>query len=121
MFLAPAWLIALIVHRQQWPAKMLADPITVYQASLRLGTSCAASCQALERHKAINRTQRDELLSLEPKTIKQSLLDGYTPPDWRSDVWLLTDRDEGSFIEGGRDDLFVVRLRENSGAWMPPS
>ena len=44
------------------------------------------------------------------------LLDGYEPPDWRSDVWLLTDRDEGAFIEGGRNDLFVVRLRENSGA-----
>src|SRR5271170_6121195 len=77
MFLAPAWLIALIVQRQQWSANMLADPVTVYEASLRLGTSYAASCHALERHKAINRTQRDQLLSLEPKAIKQSLLDGY--------------------------------------------
>ena len=41
---------------------------------------------------------------------------GYEPPDWRSDVWLLTDRDEGLLIEGGRHDLFVVRLRENSSA-----
>ena len=116
IFLAPKWLVALIVQRQQWPAKMLADPITVYQVSLRLGTSYAATCYVLERHKAISRTQCERLLSLEPKTIKRSLLNGYEPPDWRSDVWVLTDRDEGIFIEGGRNDFFVVRLRENSGA-----
>ncbi len=116
MFLTPAWLLALIVKRQQWLANMLADPVTAYQASLRLGTSYSATCYALERHKAIDRSQRDRLLSIEPKTIKRSILDGYEPPDWRSDVWLLTDRDEGIFIEGGRNDLFVVRLRENSGA-----
>lgn len=116
MFLAPAWLVALIVQRQQWPAKSLADPAVAYQISLRLGTSYAATCHVLERHKAINRAQCAQLLSVEPKSIKRAMLDGHEPPDWRSDVWLLTDRDEGTFIEGGRNDLFVVRLRENSGA-----
>jgi Zn-dependent peptidase ImmA (M78 family) len=116
MFLAPAWLLALIVQRQKWPADALADPRTAYQLSLRLGTSYSATCYALERHKSITRAQRERLLSFEPKAIKLGLLDGYEPPDWRADVWLLTDRDEGSFIEGGRNDLFVVRLRENSGA-----
>ena len=29
---------------------------------------------------------------------------------------MLTDEDEGVLIEGGRNDLFVVRLRENSDA-----
>jgi Zn-dependent peptidase ImmA (M78 family)/predicted secreted protein len=115
-FLVPKWLLALIVQRQNWPVKMLADPATVYQASLRLGTSYRATCHAFERHKVINRAQREQLLSVEPKLIKRSLLEGYNPPDWRADVWVLTDRDEGAFIEGGRNDLFVVRLRENSGA-----
>ncbi len=116
MFLAPAWLLALIVQRQRWPADKLADPRTAYQLSLRLGTSYSATCYALERHKAISHLERERLLSFEPKTIKRRLLDRYEPPDWRVDVWLLTDRDEGTFIEGGRNDLFVVRLRENSGA-----
>ena len=70
----------------------------------------------LERHKAITRQQREQLLAFEPKAIKHKLLEGYEPTDWRSDVWLLTDRDEGVVIEGGRRDLFVVRLRENSSA-----
>src|SRR5437899_11829710 len=84
--------------------------------SARIGASDAATCHALERHKASARAQRERLLSFEPKTIKRALLEAYEPPDWRADVWLLTDRDEGTFIEGGRNDLFVVRLRENSGA-----
>ena len=116
MFLGPAWLLALIVQRQGWPTDALADPVTVYQLSLRLGTSYSATAYVLERHKAISRQQRERLLSFEPKQIKRHLLEGYEPPDWRSDVWLLTDRDEGVLIEGGRHDLFAVRLRENSSA-----
>jgi Zn-dependent peptidase ImmA (M78 family)/predicted secreted protein len=116
MFLAPAWLVARVVEDQGWASKTLTEPSVVYQASLRLGTSYRATCHILERHKAINGPHKDRLLKAEPKAIKSALLEGYEPPDWRSDVWLLTDRDEGSFIEGGRKDLFVVRLRENSGA-----
>jgi Zn-dependent peptidase ImmA (M78 family) len=116
MFLAPAWLLALIVQRQGWAPGSLAEPTIAYQLSLRLGTSYSATCHVLERHKAITATQRERLLSFEPKTIKRTLLDGYEPSDWRSDVWVLTDRDEGLLVEGGRNDLFVVRLRENSSA-----
>jgi Zn-dependent peptidase ImmA (M78 family) len=116
MFLAPAWLLALIVQRQNWKPESLADPATAYQLSLRLGTSYSATCHVLERHKVITRSQRERLLSFEPKVMKRALLDNYEPSDWRSDVWLLTDRDEGLLIEGGRHDLFVVRLRENSSA-----
>ena len=88
----------------------------MYQASLRLGTSYRATCFALERHKVISRAQREGLIDIEPKEIKQQFLGDYRPPDWHVDVWLLTERDEGSLIEGGRNDLFVVKLRENSGA-----
>ena len=116
MFLAPAWLLALIVKRQGWSPETLADPVTAYQLSLRLGTSYSATAYVLERHRAITRQQRERLLSFEPKEIKRLLLAGYEPSDWRSDVWVLTDRDEGVLVEGGRHDLFVVRLRENSGA-----
>jgi IrrE N-terminal-like domain len=116
MFLTPAWLLALNLERQRWAAADLREPAHVYQASLRLGTSYRATCHALERHKVIGRNDCESLIEVEPKKIKQHLLGGYEPPDWRSDVWLLTERDQAAFIEGGRNDLFVVRLRENSGA-----
>ena len=106
----------MILQRQGWKASDLSDPANVYQASLRLGTSYLATCYALERHRVIGRNQREALIAVEPKKIKQKLLAGYEPPDWRSDVWLLSERDEGALIEGGRNDLFVVRLSENSGA-----
>jgi Zn-dependent peptidase ImmA (M78 family)/predicted secreted protein len=116
MFLVPSWLLASVLERQHWAASNLADPIYAYQASLRLGTSYSATCYSLERHRVINAHQRARLLSFEPKTIKRSLLGAYEPPDYRSDVWLLTDRDEGALIEGGRNDIFVMQLHENSGA-----
>ena len=116
MFLSPAWLLALLLQRQRWNARDLSDPRLVYQASLRLGTSYQATCHVLERHKVIDRATRDQLLEIEPRDVKKNLLIGYVPPTWHSDVWLLTERDEGALIEGGRNDLFVVRLRENSGA-----
>ena len=116
MFLVPVWLLALIMEQQGWTPAALAHPGTVYQLSLRLGTSYPATCHALERHKTISRVICERLLAIEPRKIKSSLLHEYTPPNWHVDVWLLTERDEGMFIEGGRNDLFVVRLRENSGA-----
>ena len=116
MFLAPSWLLALTMKRQGWNPEDLARPEIAYQLSLRLGTSYSATCHILARHKAITNPQRTHLLSLEPKTIKRELLEGHEPPNWHSDVWLLTDRDEGQRIEGGRRDLFVVRLQENSSA-----
>jgi len=115
-FLVPPWLVAILLQRQDWSADSLADPLFAYQASLRLGTSYSATCYAFERHKIIDRDQRARLLSVKPQQIKQSALAGYEPSDWRGDVWVLTDKDEDFLIEGGRKDLFVVHLRENSGA-----
>jgi Zn-dependent peptidase ImmA (M78 family)/predicted secreted protein len=116
MFLTPSWLLALTLERQRWTANDLCHPTHVYQLSLRLGTSYRATCYALERHKVTSREECARLIDVEPKEIKKQLLTGYEPPDWRSDVWLLNECDQGALIEGGRNDLFVVRLRENSGA-----
>ncbi len=115
-FLVPSWLVAVQMERQRWKHSALADPRLAYQASLRFGTSYRATCYALERHKVISRPQCAQLLKVEPREIKRALLDGFEPPDWWGDVWVLTEGDEGTLIEGGRNDLFVLRLRENSGA-----
>lgn len=116
MFLTPAWLIALNMERQKWVPRDLGYSHSVYQAALRFGTSYSATCYALERHKVISSATCQALLQVEPKSVKRDLLRDYEPPNPWSDVWLLTERDEGTFIEGGRNDLFVVKLRENSSA-----
>lgn len=115
-FLIPRWLLASHFQRQGWSADRMHDPHMVYQLSLRIGASYEATCRTLLRHKLIDRPVFDSLLSIRPKSIKQALLQGYKPEHGWGDVWLLTERDEGSVIEGSRSDIFILRLREHSGA-----
>ena len=115
-FLLPRWLFAEHFQRQGWTPNEMHNPQMVYQTSLRVGASYSATCQALRRHQVIDRATCEALLHVEPRRLKQELLPNYRPPNWRSDVWLLTEKDEGTLIEGSRDDLFVVRLKEHSNA-----
>ncbi|MAM93244.1 MAG: hypothetical protein CMI61_01165 [Parvibaculum sp.] len=117
-FMLPPWLFATHFVRQGWTAAAMADPITTYQLSLRVGASYEATCRSLMRHgvEAIDRRTLDNLLRVQPKQIKQTLLGDYEPPDWWRDVWLLTEKDEGTIIEGSRSDLFVLKLTEHSGS-----
>ncbi len=115
-FLTPAWLVAEHFRRQGWSASDMGDPRAVYQLSLRVGASYQATCWALDRHKVIGRPMREKLLGAQPKAIKRNVLQGYEPPDWWGDVWAISERDQGAVIEGSRNDLFRVRLREQSGA-----
>jgi predicted secreted protein len=91
-------------------------PVVVYQLSLRAGASYQATCLALLRHGLIGDATFGALRDVEVKTLKRELLDGYQLENWYPDVWVLTESDEGSTIEGDSRDAFVVRLKENSGA-----
>jgi hypothetical protein len=115
-FLLPKWLLQLHARRQGWNRASMSDPRIVYQLSLRAGASYRATCIALERHDIIDATTREALLATAPRTIKAELLDGLPVANFFPDVWLLTERDEGSTIEGQPDDLFVLRLAEQGGA-----
>lgn len=117
-FMLPPWLFAAHFARQSWESRMMADPMVVYQLSLRVGASYEATCRSLMRKgvEVINRRGLDALLRAEPREIKKTILSGYEPPDFFRDVWLLTAKDENSVIEGGRSDLFVLKLTEHSGA-----
>lgn len=116
-FLLPNWLITEQMARQGWEPRMLTEPTVVYQAALRFGVSYSGTVYGLEREKLISRGFRQQLLRVKPKDLKRALLPDY-PLDstQRVDVWHLTERDEGAVIEAGRDDLFLLRLREDSGA-----
>lgn len=115
-FMLPRWLMEYHGRRQEWDASSIQDPLTVYQMSLRAGASYEATIWALVRHKIIGPDLGEKLRKVQPKDIKRSLLPGYAPPNWHRDVWLLTAKDEGAFIEGQPEDLFVFVLNEKSGA-----
>jgi Zn-dependent peptidase ImmA (M78 family) len=112
--LTPSWLIVEHMKRQGWTRRSLTEPSTVYQLSLRMGSSYAATCYALEESKGIDRLTRSQLLSVKPKTIKQSILESYHPANWYGDVWLVTERDKGLVLEGSRTDLIVMRFQEHA-------
>lgn len=49
--LIPRWLLVKHMQRQQWSAVDMTNPDIVYQLSLRLGASYAATCHALQQNK----------------------------------------------------------------------
>lgn len=115
-FLLPKWLLQLHARRQGWTRVDMAVPKIVYQLALRVGASYHATCVALERHQVIDAAIREHLVSTPPRDIKIDLLNGYKIDKYYSDVWLLTERDEGSRIEGEPGDMFILKLDENGGA-----
>lgn len=113
-FLLPKWLLANHMKRQGWTVPDFRRPTVIYQLSLRLGVSYEALCWTLVRYRMVSAKQARELLSTPRRALKEALLDEHRPTSYRGDVWLLTERDAGTQIDGSRNDLFVLRLTEHS-------
>lgn len=114
-FMMPRWLIGWHADRQGWMVADFRRPKIVYQLALRIGASYEATCWMLVRHRLIQQSLARELLQTQPRALKVALLETYRPKDYRGDVWLLTERDAETRIDGSRNDLFVLRLEEHSG------
>ena len=116
-FLLPRWLLDWHCERQNWTDADLHDPALVYQLALRAGTSYGATVWTLHRYGVFDRATAHLMINIELKKLKQKLLRGYSPENFRGlDVWLVTERDADLRLYGGPKDLFVVRLPEQSGA-----
>lgn len=116
-FLVPDWLITTLMQRQHWTPRHLQNPDIVYQMALRVGASYRATLYALVRNRVIGAGIRQQLLKAKPATIKRALVPDHPIESTQNiDVWHLTERDEGTVIEAGLDDLFFVKLREDSNA-----
>lgn len=114
-FMMPLWLVQWHAARQGWRVGDFKRPNCVYQLALRLGASYEATCWTLVRHKLISESLARGLLETQPRELKAALLGDYQPENYRGDVWLLTERDADTRIEGSRNDLFVLNLKEHSG------
>ena len=114
-FMMPKWLVLAHSARQGWQIDHFRRPNVVYQLSLRIGASYEATCRTLVRYNLISPSVMTDLLRTQPRSLKVDLLKDYRPDNYRGDVWLLTERDAGSRIDGSRNDLFVLQLEEHSG------
>ncbi len=115
-FLLPDWVFEAHALRQGWDADSFADPRVVYQLSLRVGASFEATARQMVTKDFIDRTTLNKLLKVQPKLLKQELLNGHALENWRPNVWLLTECDQGTVIQGAPDDVFLFRLKQKSGA-----
>lgn len=116
-FLLPSYLIKEQMVIQNWGPSDFEQPEIVYQASLRFGCSYRAAIFALQRDKVINGRTSRRLRETQPHELKRLLLGEHKEANLQGiDVWHLTEKDEGATIEAGRDDLFLLRLAEDSGA-----
>ena len=113
-FMIPKWLILTHCSRQGWQVPDLQDPLKVYQLSLRIGASYEATCRTLVRYQLISSGELERLRKITPRSLKNQLLMDFQPDDYRRDVWLLTERDEGTRVDGSGNHLFVLRLTEHS-------
>lgn len=114
-FLMPRWLIALHAKRQGWQLNCFSKPHVVYQLSLRVGASFEATWRTLWRYNLITSSAVTALENTKIRDLKKALLRNYVPPDYRRDVWLLTERDADASISGSQHDLLVFRLVEHGG------
>lgn len=114
-FLLPRWLIVWHCEHQGWLAKDLQEPRVAYQLALRLGASYEATSWTLQRYNIISPAAAHALRRVQPRQLKLDLLQDYRPEDYRGDVWMLTERDADTHIDGSRNDHFVLRLNEHSG------
>jgi predicted secreted protein len=112
-FLLPSWLIAAHVRRHRWGRADLKHADVVYQLSLRLGVSYAATCWSLSSNNIIMQSDAQKLVAVQPKDSKQRAVPDFEPKTWHSDVWLLSDHDRGVQILGNPDDVLVLELEEH--------
>jgi predicted secreted protein len=92
----------------------------VYQISLRLGVSYAATVVRLETLGLINQQRSSRLRRTSPRPVKRSLLGQTELEDWRSDVWVVnpdgTDRDVHPLV-GDRIVLNLPEIPSSGYTW----
>ncbi len=114
--LAPPWLIVATARAKGWTKTRLREPLVVYQLSLRLGMSYTAAVWSLKRSGYLPDDVAASIRSVQPKALKEQLLQGRPLADSKADVWVLDSADRDKVLEPGPGDQFVVDLPNHAGA-----
>lgn len=95
--------------RELGPPSTPLEPIKVYRASLRIGSSYVATCHHLVNLRLINGGQRDAFVRVRPQTLKQQLLGPNASIGiGAADVHLVTADDRGTQVHAGPGDIIVI-------------
>lgn len=112
-FLTPRWLIETYRSMQGWSNNTIKYPKNLYQLSLRIGLNYTATCWALCRHDYLTVSETKKLLEVKPSEIKSELAGNVLPEGFEGEVWHITKRDDGQFLDCNVDDYFVFDLLEH--------
>ena len=110
--LMPPPLVYAAAARYDLTSSATANGRLAYLMARDMGTSYEAVVRQLNNLDIINRSKRDELLSIQPATIKAELALGHRP-DGNVDVWPVDMRASGGAITVTEGDEVVVMLPEN--------
>lgn len=115
-FLLPKWIVNHHCKQQGWTDAKLRNADIVYQLSLRAGLSYQATCWTLNRHGILSKPDTQRLVDIEPKDIKKQLLGSVQPDNYHTDVWAISERDQGYMVQAGAADYIVLQLPEHSSS-----
>lgn len=116
-FLLPRWLYRHHIQSQSWTVKgHLRNPEIVYQLSLRMGASYEAICWGLFGHQILPKHEVDFLRSVPVARMKSQLGGEFRPGNPWSNVWRLTEKDDGTRLVGNPDDLLRIELEEHASS-----
>jgi len=113
--LMPRNLVADLIRRKGWKNR-LKDPFTLYQLSLRLGTSYSATIWTLWHLNVLGLSATDAkaLTRIAPQSLKRELVGG--SDETLSDVWVLDKADKDLILEPRPTDKFVLDLPSHISA-----
>lgn len=114
--LCPQWLIARTMRNMGWYRHDFANPIVVYQLSLRLGISYTAMVFSLSTLNLITDELLEKLLNFQPKSIKQMIASDSKLQIGNHDVWLLKVNDKDHIIEPALGDKYILDLPSHAGS-----
>ncbi|MFL6108092.1 MAG: ImmA/IrrE family metallo-endopeptidase [Marmoricola sp.] len=110
--LMPPPLVYATASRYGVTSSPTATAALVYSMARDMGASYEAVVRQLDNLDVINRHKRDELLSIQPATIKAQLALGHRPVG-NVDVWPVDVRSSGGAITVTEGDEIVIMLPEN--------
>lgn len=115
--LMPRSLIVDVMRRKGWRLSDLKNPRTLYQLSLRLGTSFTATYWTLISLEmlSVGPGEGDRLSQTPLQRLKRELAT-WMPEQTLSDVWLLDENDRDRILEPRPQDRFVVDLPNHASA-----
>lgn len=115
--LMPRSLIVNVMRRKGWRLSDLKNPSTLYQLSLRLGTSFTATYWTLVSLEmlSVGFAEGDRLSRTPLQRLKRDLVT-WAPDQTLSDVWLLDENDRDLILEPRPQDWFVMDLPNHASA-----